>query len=216
MALSAFGSVSQLIHQAKAGDENALGELHQRYWPQLVALARRKLRNAPELPQADEEDVAQSAFIGFYRTVKAQRIPQLQNRHQLLALLTHIVACKALNEIKHAMTQKRGGGQVLQLSPLAVLAEDEQYTPLQEAILNDCYSCYVETLPDSLRTIAEMHLAGMTNREIAEECECVERTVERKIALLRQKWQALTLADIPDESNSGRADPESSSADELT
>lgn len=184
------GSVSQLIAELKEGDEAALAELHQRYWPQLVNIARSRLKNAP-LRHIDEEDVAQSALIGFYDTIRNHRAEQLQNREQLLALLSHVIACKAVNQIQRAMTLKRGQGKVTGLTPLAFLASDESPTASHEALLRDCYECHVVGLPDELRPFAEMHLAGLSNSEIAQQLDCVERTVERKLALLRTKWRKL-------------------------
>ncbi len=188
--MATIGSVSQLIARFKEGDEDALAQLHRRYWPALVNMARKRLRQAP-LTGADEEDVAQSALIGFCRTVQDRRTPQLANRHHLLALLSHIVACKAVNRIKHTMTLKRGEGQVQSLTPVAFLARDPANAPDEEAILRDCYEHYVGELPDHLREFAELHLAGLTNKEIAERLGCVQRTVERKLTLLRERWQAL-------------------------
>ncbi len=63
----ADGSVSQLILNAKAGDEPALAKLHKRYWKSLVDIARKRLRGAP-LRDTDAEDIAQIAFISFYQT----------------------------------------------------------------------------------------------------------------------------------------------------
>ncbi len=190
----AIGSVSRMIADLKEGDDAALAGLHRRYWPQLVNIARSRLKRAP-IRHADEEDVAQSALIGFYNTVRNGRAGQLENRQQLLALLSHIVACKAINQIQHAMTLKQGRGQVTSLSPVAFLAADTSPTSSQEAILHDCYATYVGGLPDELRPFAEMHLAGLSNAEIAEHMDCVERTVERKLALLRSRWRKL--ADDP-------------------
>jgi len=186
--MTTIGSVSQLIAQFKEGDEQALAELHQRYWPALVNMARKRLKQTP-IAGADEEDVAQSALIGFYKTVQDQRAPELANRHHLLALLSHIVACKAINRVKHTMTLKRG--QVQSLTPVAFLARDPANAPDEEVILRDCYEKYVGELPDHLRDFAELHLAGLTNKEIAERLGCVQRTVERKLALLRDRWQEL-------------------------
>ncbi|MBC8871843.1 MAG: sigma-70 family RNA polymerase sigma factor [Planctomycetes bacterium] len=193
--MTTIGSVSQLIAQFKDGDEDALAQLHHRYWPALVNMARKRLRQAP-IAGADEEDVAQSALIGFYKTVQDQRAPQLANRHHLLALLSHIVACKAINRIKHAMTLKQGQGKVQSLTPIAFLACDAANAPDEEAILHDCYEKYVGELPDHLRDFAELHLAGLTNKEIAERLGCVQRTVERKLALLRDRWQELPDAQL--------------------
>lgn len=185
----ATGSVSLLIARLKEGDEGALARLHQRYWPALVNLGRARLRGAP-IRAADEEDVAQKAFVGFYDSVRNNRVPDLSNRHELLALLSHIVACKALNEIKREMAKKRGGGQAHSDLLLGALTTDDA-SPSQQAILNDSYQYYLNSLPENLRAVAERNLAGLTNREISDELGVSERTVERKMALLKTRWQSL-------------------------
>jgi RNA polymerase sigma factor (sigma-70 family) len=189
--MSSSGSVSVWIGRLKAGEEAVLALLHQRYGPLLVALARKRLEGAPRRA-ADEEDVAQEAFWSFYQSLKAGQVPRLANRQDLLALLTHIVACKAVNQVKHeTAVQKRGAGRVMVGSGLGVLAEDPEPTPLEHALLNDCYRRYLDGLPEKLRPAAELYLAGCTHREIAERLGCVERTVERKLALVLTRWQAL-------------------------
>lgn len=201
--MASGGSVSAWLVQLKAGDEAALARLHARYWPRLVGLARRRLQGAP-CRAADEEDVAQQAFWDFYRGVQAGRVPRLADRHDLLALLTHLVACRAVNQLKHELgTQKRGAGRVHDESALeSLIAGDGPAHPLDRAagperpppelaLLNDCYRHYVSGLSDPLRDFAELYLAGCTHREIADRLGCVERTVERKIALLLRKWQEM-------------------------
>jgi RNA polymerase sigma factor (sigma-70 family) len=187
--VSIVGSVSQWIAQAKAGDELALAKLHQRYWPALVGLARQRLHGSP-IP-SDEDDIAQQAFLGFYEALKSQRVPKLVNRHQFLALLSHIVSCKACNQVTHERTARKGGGRVQQGSAVMRLAEDSRNSPLEEAILNDCYRKYVGNIPDSLLRFAELFLQGYTRQEIAEQMGCADRTVDRKLALVRAHWQSI-------------------------
>jgi DNA-directed RNA polymerase specialized sigma24 family protein len=198
------GSVSVWIEQLKAGEEAALGKLHARYWPYLVGLARRKLGDAPRRA-TDEEDVAQQAFWAFFQSLRAGRLPQLANRYQLLALLTHIIACQAANQIKHELgVQKRGGGRVQGESALAGTAPsgdgsrrgleqvaDAGLSPQEQALLDDCYQHYVGALPEHLRDYAELYLGGLTYQEIADRMGCTERTVDRKMALILAHWQAL-------------------------
>jgi RNA polymerase sigma factor (sigma-70 family) len=187
--MAPVGSVTAWIGQLKDGDEAALARLHARYWPALVALARQRLKGTPGRA-ADEEDVAQDAFWEFYRGLRAGQVPRLENRGHFLALLTHIIACKAVNQIVYELgTHKRGARMVQGESALDSLAADPAPTPLEEALLNDCYRQYIDGLPDKLRPFAEFHLGGFTNREIAERLDCVERTVERKINLIREKWR---------------------------
>jgi DNA-directed RNA polymerase specialized sigma24 family protein len=131
--MPAAESVTTWIGQLHQGQESALGKLHQRYWPWLVGLARKRLKGA-RLHEADEEDVAQEVFVSFYRTFKAGGVPQLTNRQDLLALLSTITACKAINQMQHELgVQKRGGGLLLlpaqslpgQLAPLGA----DDYNP---------------------------------------------------------------------------------------
>lgn len=200
------GSVTGWIVKLQAGEEAALGKLHGRYWPRLVTLARRRLRGTPAAA-ADEDDVAQEAFWAFYKSFKAGQVPTLRNRHDLFAVLSHIVACRAVNQIQHEVgTRKRGGGQVRHQSALAALAGEDgpawesadpaARNPLEQAILNDCYQRYIDDLPEELRPFAELHLAGLTHREIADRLGCVERTVERKMALILKRWQALAAESV--------------------
>ena len=194
--MSSGGSVTVWIGQLKAGEQAALGKLHGRYWPALVAMARKKLRGAAG-GAADEEDVAQAAFWSCCRGLREDRVPRLANRHDLLALLTHITACKAVNQIEHEIgAQKRGGGRVQGDSAIDILARDPTPTPLEQAILKDCYRYYLEELPDNLRSFAESYLAGFTHKEIARQLGCVERTVERKISRILETWREMATESV--------------------
>ncbi len=42
---------------------------------------------------------------------------------------------------------------------------------------------------EELRRVAMLKMEGYSNEDIAEELDCVTRTVERKLARIRQKWE---------------------------
>jgi RNA polymerase sigma factor (sigma-70 family) len=201
--MTSIGSVSAWIAQLKAGEEEAASRLFSRYWPRLVGIARRKLDGMPRRAQ-DEEDIAQKAFWGFYESVRAGRLPRLSNRQELLAVLTHITVCQAINQLKYEVgVAKRGAGHVLSeevldgpgslgSSPRGLeQVKDPDITPEEHVMLDDCYQHYMSSLPEHLHEFAEMRLAGFTHQEIAKHKGCTERTVDRKIALITAKWHRM-------------------------
>ncbi|MEN1681193.1 MAG: ECF-type sigma factor [Planctomycetota bacterium] len=200
MPIDPHGSVTQLIADLRQGDEDAAQrELWERYFRRLLALARAKLGNAPR-GVADEEDVVLSAFESLFRGVGQERFPDLNDRNNLWSLLAKITARKAINQRKWKLARKRGGdlgpGAAL---PLAGGAEDESRAAIElidqeigpdflVALEEECRRL-MDLLPDDrLRQIAQKKLEGYTNAEIAQELGVVERTIERKMGVIRAAW----------------------------
>src|SRR5262245_55876712 len=105
-------SVTRLIGQLAGGDsDEAARQLSDRYFDQIVRLARARLRAAPG-GQADDEGVALSAFGRLCRGVAAGRFPRLSGRDELWRLLATITARKVIDQIQREGRQKRGGGRV--------------------------------------------------------------------------------------------------------
>ena len=205
------GSVTQWIGQLKAGEEQALEKLRQRYWPYLVGLAHKRLGGARRA-ELEDEDVAQEAFAGFYRRFQDGQLPRLENRQHLFALLTIITARKAATHLEREGRLKRGAGQVQGESALEFLANssapargieqvaDSANSPAEQALLNDQYSHFVSAVPDELREIAEQFLAGRSNSEIAESRGCAVRTVERKLKdFIFPQWQRMAADSVNEE-----------------
>ena len=188
------GSVTQLIAELQAGDDSvAQREIWERYFQRIIALARAKLGNSPRASE-DEEDVALSALESLFRGLSDQRFPQLKDRDNLWSLLVTITARKAINQRKRQMAAKRGGAEVKlpidasDSSRLQELIDAEVRPDFLVSIQEECQRLMEVLGDDKLRRIAKWKLEGWTNAEAAKELGVAERTIERKLGLIRSIW----------------------------
>lgn len=187
------GSVTRFFDQLRTGSPGAAEELWVRFFPRLVALARQVLAGYPQRA-ADADDAAQSAFASFCLRVKAGEF-HVNDRTELWNLLGVITSRKARKQARRERAEKRGGGRVLGEGALA--RTDGSPLPLDEAAhapLADDFDIHCAELLDQLdpelREFALLRLLGFRNREIADRFGCTERKVERKLHLVRLKWEA--------------------------
>ena len=193
-------SVTHWFEGIKQGDSGAARALWQRYFPQLVRLAREKLRGAPRRA-ADEEDVALSAMESFFEAAQQGRFPDLADRHDLWRLLVQMTARKVVDLRRRETRQRRGSGRVRGESALGAAAQESTEWALAQAIgdtptpefaammAEECRRL-LEQLDDAdLRTLAVAKMEGYSNREVAERLGCSVRTVERRLQLIRKRWQ---------------------------
>jgi DNA-directed RNA polymerase specialized sigma24 family protein len=198
--MTPHGSVTRWIDHARQGDESAAARLWQRYFQQLVGLARAALKGAPRRA-ADEEDVALSAFDSFCRGAEQGRFPDLNDRDNLWRLLVVMTKRKAAHLKRDERRQKRGGGAVLDQAAVARAAGAEEEragfdwaaaedpTPLFAAQMAEECERLLLLLPDpALRALAVSKMEGHTNAEIAAQVGCCVSTVERRLQLIRRLW----------------------------
>ena len=108
--MSNEGSITLILGQLRAGEEQGVAGLCARYFNQLVEVARARLpvrfRRA-----ADEEDVAQSALRTFVRRAGAGEFLDVATGRDLWGLLARITVNKALKLLERECRQKRGSGR---------------------------------------------------------------------------------------------------------
>jgi DNA-directed RNA polymerase specialized sigma24 family protein len=189
--MSTGGSITHWLGDLKAGAQSAAQPVWERYFQQLVALARKHLQGAPRA-MADEEDVALSALDSFCRGAEQGRFPQLCDRSNLWQLLVVITARKASALAKHERAQKRGGGAVADgaAQDLALTqALSREPTPAFAAqVAEECGRLLAHLDDPDLRSIALWKMEGYTTEEIAAQLGCVPRTVERRLRVIRSLW----------------------------
>jgi RNA polymerase sigma factor (sigma-70 family) len=210
-------SVTRHLAGLKANDATAVRALWDRYFSALVRYSRRRLAGARRR-EVDEEDVALSAFQSVCERAAAGAFARLENRQDLWQLLALVAARKAANERKRQARLRRGGGRVRGDSALRHSANPSGVPGFDGLAANTCrpddQAAERETLEqalktlddDVLRTVAVARLEGFTNGEIAARLRVTERTVERKLRLIRERLAAHQQAEV------GRLNPASSGA----
>jgi DNA-directed RNA polymerase specialized sigma24 family protein len=186
--MSAEHSVSHWLALLKEGDSRAAQELRERYFRRLVGLARLKLQGSPRRA-ADEEDVALSAFASFCQGAEQGRFPRLDDRDDLWRLLVVLTARKASHLLRGEGQKKRGGGAPEDVALEEVVGREP--TPELAALVADECRHLLGRLGDAgLERVAVAMMEGYSNAEIAQRCGCAPRSVERKLQLIREVWQA--------------------------
>jgi DNA-directed RNA polymerase specialized sigma24 family protein len=197
--------VTWLLRRLKAGSDSALRPLVQRFWPLIVRRAQQRL-DPKVCRTCDGEDVAQQAVWELYRRVREGDWKQLDDRNDLVALLYRLTDCRAMNEVRHELTRIRGGGRVRNETalpgqdssggPLGIdqVAIDPTLPPDQAVAEQETWRRFFDRLDDGLRPFADMLLEDWPIARMASAMQCSERTVHRKVALVRGLWLRL-LAD---------------------
>lgn len=186
------GSVTRFFGLLRAGDPGAAEQLWARFFPRLVALARAALAGRPQRV-ADADDAAISAFASFCLRVQAGEF-HVADRGALWNLLGVMTTRKARKQARREAADKRGGGHVVTEDTLrrpdgSALPLDEAAAALPAAEFDVHGEELLAALAPELRAIALLRLLGFRNREIADRLDCTERKVERKLNLIRLKWE---------------------------
>jgi RNA polymerase sigma factor (sigma-70 family) len=193
--------VLQLIDRFRSGAAGTSDEAAQQLWelylPRLLALARRKLDPRIRVLQ-DEEDVVQSMGRSFFRRLRRGDF-DLADRDALWALLVTVTLNKVRNAADRHFAAIRDVRRV-QALPMTKPGqsdtgsekfdlEDDDPTPAMAAILNEELEQRLRTLPKPMRRVALLKLEGYTNLEICELLDCSKRNLERKLNLIRKRWE---------------------------
>ena len=179
---SADSSVTQWVAGLKAGEAEAAERLWNRYFQRLVRLARKMLGSTPRR-MADEEDVAATVFRNLWQGASTGRFPELRNRENLWPLLVVLTSRRVHDLLRY---QKRRSSEDAPEELDHVIAKEP--TPEFAAMMTENVSRLFAVLDPVQRQVAQGKLEGRENAEIARGLGCSERTVERKLQVIRRIW----------------------------
>ncbi|MDF1747070.1 MAG: ECF-type sigma factor [Gimesia sp.] len=189
------GSISHLWRQMQTGDQHVSSDLYSRLLPRMYAIAQKSV--GPIVQRGVElDDIVQSAMVSFWKYSDAGKLSSNLNRNDLWCLISVFTTRKMKKHIRRESAQKRGAGKVLgehgiqgvdgageRLDELVPQVPTQEYDLAIEELLNP--------LDEELTRIALLKLSEYTNIEISKMLDCTERTVERKLHLIREIWSRL-------------------------
>ena len=176
------GSVTSWLFRLNSGDESVIFLLWKRYWQKLVKLAKTDLAAFQNRAADDEEDIAQKVFTEVWQCVRSEHASKPHNRAELWNLMIVITYRKIVDNQRSMLTKKRGGGE-----PLHPLLNAE-VAPDWAVLLNDDLDRLAELKGEMAKEIVELMMAGFDQVEIAEKLKTSPRTIQRRLALIRQAW----------------------------
>jgi RNA polymerase sigma factor (sigma-70 family) len=179
------------IEKVRAGDDDGLRVIWDRYFPQVLRLAERRLAGQRKRV-ADEEDIAVSVMERFFRAAQAGRFPDLQDSDGIWRLLARMTCAKVIDHVRRNTVRPVLGESALHNPPglprpLESLASDDP-SPALLAVLEDQVEYLLGKLPQKYRAIALKKLECLTVEEIAEQCGVHTSTVERRLRIIRGFW----------------------------
>jgi RNA polymerase sigma factor (sigma-70 family) len=177
------------LDRLKQDSSTAAQVLWDAYFQKMAQIARKRLPLDCR-QMADEEDAAVSAFKSFCRGVRQGRFGHLLHRDSLWALLVAMTINKAKHAARHGSRKKRGGDRKREAPWDNLLSKDP--TPEFTVDLGEQIQLLLESVDKTgdqqLRPIVLWSLEGYTAEEIAARLDCVVRTVQRKLKIVRRIW----------------------------
>ncbi len=179
-------SVSHWLEGLRDGDSLAAQELWNRYFEQLVSVAQARLQGLSH--DVSGQDIALSALKSVMIGVQEDRYPDLIDRESLWPLLVTITARKSISQQRRQLAQKRTRTRECNWEDLQTEIGSTPSAEFATDVADQLEQLYRRLDDSSLQRVVEMKLSGCTHQEVADDLNCTERTIKRKLTLIRQEW----------------------------
>lgn len=189
-----------LARDLNADLSRAISRVDEEFRSRLVRLGGRLLDGRVR-GTVEGEDIAQSVFKSFFRRQSVEPYP-IATRADLWHLLAEITRRKCVRAARRELAQKRGGSRRAEAPDPDGAGEwnlaDPDAVPAEAvAVMRDLYQQLVAQLDELHRSVCELRLDGLELSEIAERLGVSTRTVERRMARVRERLESLCTEDGP-------------------
>lgn len=195
---SALGSISQDLAALRSQHPQA-GQVLDSRFRKAIVMRTRSFLSGTRSRVADEEDVAQEALAACLRSVHAGKSVWVRDRRQFWRLLVASARRKAA-DLRKKLARKKRCDEALRgesaFIPLGGASDDGGITqvpardlsPDRALMMTEEYRLFLASLKPAVRDVVLLKVDGYTNREIAERLGVAVVTVERRLHLIRKKW----------------------------
>ena len=185
--------------RAASGDREALGRLFDRFYPDVLRYALRRM-----LVRAAAEDVTSAAFLQVARHVRTFHGTTLEDfRRWLFRIATNEVNAS----LRQTLRRKELLEEAVRLGLITVAASDITHERDGPVDWSEVYAAITELSERDQEFLSLRYFAGLQPRQIAEVLETSPGTVRtalsRALQSLRVRLRLATPSHVPDESSSG-------------
>lgn len=185
-------SITVWFEQLRRGNPEAAEQLWSRLFDRLVAFSRSEMSGANRRV-ADEDDIAAGVMTALCISADRGKLPAIENRESLWRLLLSWTRHDIADHVRRERRIKRGGGTVRGDSAIAYGNDEPPFSmPSGELLveMQEQFEALLAKLPDpTLQTIAVRRMESYSSDEIADQLGVSNRTVQRKLELIRQYWE---------------------------
>lgn len=169
MRLIASRSDIQLLGLLRTGDRSAFSEIYSRYWKKLFTVAANKTGEAEEA-----EEIVQDIFISLWQRRESIEITT--------TLEAYLAVCVKYRVLKVLATRYRFQKYVDHSAGSITENNNSTLEWLEFTELKSTLEALVSNLPEKCRLVYRLSREhGLSQKQIASECEISEKTVEAHI-----------------------------------
>jgi RNA polymerase sigma factor (TIGR02999 family) len=168
------GSITELIHRANQGEQDALNRLFSHLYTELHDMARARVRRHAPITVLDTTALLHESYL---RLVKVGAL-SVENRAHFLAYAARVMRSIIVDFARQRLAARRGGGAIE--VPLDTEAGDSASLPEADVVrVHEALEQLAAADERLVRLVEMRYFGGLTEDEIAEALNVSTRTVQR-------------------------------------
>jgi RNA polymerase sigma factor (TIGR02999 family) len=168
-----MGDITTLLAAARHGDEQAIGGLFERLYPELRRIAHARMRQTDERVMLDTTSLVHECYL---RLLRLKRL-LAEDRGHFLSYAARAMRSVVIDIAREQQAERRGGGHLR--VTLDTAAAGMAGTPDEVLQVHEALQAMAEIDPRLVQVVEMRYFVGLGNGEVAQALDVSLRTVER-------------------------------------